>query len=218
SPAHPQTAYSIRLLRLHHSLWNYCTVRTQGFALGLDEFLDPANPLMLVAKTKQASDQNIPQLLQYILYAYRKMLRKVRELTICALSLTALDQLAMNFPRCFGPLQANEHEDECDYHVCTDGNFQHRQHLAVSREYEEIQMETPPLCLDDKKVEEWKVQVSGKRSFRDAGDSCAASHTAASDIQGKSTWKGCDETGLIGLACRHDHVLEFVNVVQSGER
>lgn len=70
SPVHPQTAYSIRLLRLHHSLWKYCTVRTQGFTLGLDEFLDPANPLMLVAKTQQASQPyNAPLLLQYNLFA-----------------------------------------------------------------------------------------------------------------------------------------------------
>ncbi|KAH9820339.1 hypothetical protein DFH28DRAFT_834036, partial [Melampsora americana] len=33
SPVHPETAYSIRSLRLHHSLWKYCTVRTQGFTL-----------------------------------------------------------------------------------------------------------------------------------------------------------------------------------------
>jgi hypothetical protein len=98
--------------------------------------------------------------------AYRKLLRKVKELTTCALSLTALDQLAMNCPRCFGPLQVNEHQDESDYHVCTDGNFQHRRHLAASSEYEEIEMETPPLFLDDKKVEDWKVQVSGKPSVR----------------------------------------------------
>ncbi|KAH9810640.1 hypothetical protein DFH28DRAFT_902640 [Melampsora americana] len=55
SPVHPQVAFSIRLLRLHHAMWKYCTVRTQGFTLGLDEFLDPASPLILVAKTKQAS-------------------------------------------------------------------------------------------------------------------------------------------------------------------
>ncbi|KAH9816908.1 hypothetical protein DFH28DRAFT_890429, partial [Melampsora americana] len=55
SPVHPQTAYSIRLLRLHHSLWKFCTVRAQGFALAVDEFLDPACPLMLVKKSKQVS-------------------------------------------------------------------------------------------------------------------------------------------------------------------
>ncbi|KAH9817037.1 hypothetical protein DFH28DRAFT_1081334 [Melampsora americana] len=51
SPIHPETAFSIRLLRLHHSLWKYCTVRTQGFSLAFDEFLDPANPLLLVSGT-----------------------------------------------------------------------------------------------------------------------------------------------------------------------
>ncbi|KAH9809959.1 hypothetical protein DFH28DRAFT_835618, partial [Melampsora americana] len=47
SPVHSETVYSIRLLQLHHSLWKYCTARTQGFTLALDEFLDPANPLKL---------------------------------------------------------------------------------------------------------------------------------------------------------------------------
>ncbi|EGG00045.1 uncharacterized protein MELLADRAFT_93876 [Melampsora larici-populina 98AG31] len=51
SPIHPESAFSIRLLRLHHSLWKYCSVQTQGFSLGFDEFLDPANPLLLVAGT-----------------------------------------------------------------------------------------------------------------------------------------------------------------------
>ncbi|KAH9809639.1 hypothetical protein DFH28DRAFT_1133000 [Melampsora americana] len=191
-------------------------VRTQGFTLGLDEFLDPANPLMLVAKTNQPRKWR--KTFASAIDAYRQMLRKVKELTICALELTTLDQLAMNCPRCFGPLQANEPEDESDYHVCTNGNFQHHRHLAASCEYEENEMETPPLFLDDKKVEEWKLRVSGKPSICDPVDSYTASHTAGADIQGKSTWKGCDETGLIGLACRHDHVLKFVNVVQSGER
>lgn len=47
SPVHPRTAFSLRLLRLHHKLWKYCSVRTEGFALALDEFLDVSNPLLL---------------------------------------------------------------------------------------------------------------------------------------------------------------------------
>ncbi|KAH9807995.1 hypothetical protein DFH28DRAFT_911683 [Melampsora americana] len=165
SAVHPQTAYSIRLLRMHHSFWKYCTVRTQGFALGLDEFLDPANPLILVGKTNQASN-SLPRrwrkTLSSAIDAYRYILRKQKELTICALYLTALDQLAMNCPRCFGPLQAKPDTGESDYHVCTDGNFQHRRHLAASQEYEEMEMENPPLFLDNKKVEEWRMRTGGK--------------------------------------------------------
>lgn len=41
---------------------------------------------------------------------------------------------------------------------------------------------------------------------------------AANDTRGRQTWRGCDETGLMGLACRHDHLLKFINIVQTGER
>ncbi|KAH9808154.1 hypothetical protein DFH28DRAFT_1088074 [Melampsora americana] len=123
SPVHPQTAYSISLLRLHHSLWKFCTVRTQGFALAVDEFLDPACPLMLVKKSKQP--RRWRKTLASAIDAFRYMLQKEKELTISALSLSALDILAMNCPRCFGPLQHNDMADKCDYHVATDGNFQH---------------------------------------------------------------------------------------------
>ncbi|KAH9809035.1 hypothetical protein DFH28DRAFT_1086991 [Melampsora americana] len=206
SPVHPETAYSIRLLRLHHSLWKYCTVRTHGFTLALDEFLDPANPLILTKSNQATID------------AYRHMLQKEKDLALCALSLTPLDQLAMNCPRCFVPLQPNEDPDECDYQFCADGNFQHRRHLAASPEFEEQEIETPPLFLGAGKLNEWKERVDKKGVDKGPVDPCTASHTAASDRRGVSTWKGCDETGLIGLVCRHDHVLKFVNVVQSGEK
>lgn len=53
SPIAPRTAYSIRLLRLHHTIWKYCCVRTQGFSLALDEFLDAHSPLILVEGTNE---------------------------------------------------------------------------------------------------------------------------------------------------------------------
>ncbi|KAH9806975.1 hypothetical protein DFH28DRAFT_918262, partial [Melampsora americana] len=55
SPVHPQVAYSIRLLWLHHELWEFCTVQTQGFALAIDSFLDQACPPILVQKSKQVT-------------------------------------------------------------------------------------------------------------------------------------------------------------------
>ncbi|KAH9813697.1 hypothetical protein DFH28DRAFT_1128352 [Melampsora americana] len=214
SPIHPETAFSIRLLRLHHSLWKYCTVRTQGFSLGFDEFLDPANPLLLVSGTSEPQRWRRP--FSLAVDAYRKMLQNEEELTMRALSLTTMERLAMNCPRCFGPLQANPDSDEPDYIVCVDGNFQHRRHKAASREHEEIGVSMPSLFVDPQKVEEWEP----RRNKHDAktDDRCSAQHTAAADQQGGLTWKAADETGLIGMACRHDHVLSFVNVVQSGER
>ncbi|KAH9808530.1 hypothetical protein DFH28DRAFT_909222, partial [Melampsora americana] len=43
-------------------------------------------------------------------------------------------------------------------------------------------------------------------------------HTAADDVRDKNHWGGNYDTGVVGLACRHDHVLKFVNIVQSGEK
>lgn len=49
-------------------------------------------------------------------------------------------------------------------------------------------------------------------------DPCTSQHTAANDVRGRQTWQGFDETGLMGMACRHDHLLKLINIVQTGER
>lgn len=216
SPVYPEVAYSIRLLKLHHHLWKYCTVRTQGFALALDESLDASNPLILVDET------NEPRLwrrtMSLAIDAYRHMMRMEEELAIRALLLTSLQLLAQICPRCFGPLQENDEPDECDYVVCCDGNFQHRRHKAASREYDEKEVVMPPLFIHPDTLAKWDPGHSKKAQEKETLDRCTAQHTAAADHRGGSTWKGCDETGLIGMACRHDHVLSFVNVVESGEK
>jgi hypothetical protein len=167
------------------------------------------------------------------------MLQYEEELTIRALGLTTMEKLAMNCPRCFGPLQTNSEPDEPDYIVCVDGNFQHRRHKAASQEYEEKGVRIPALFIDPQRVEEWDpvknkhviqanvclFQPRPPPSYDSRAehiilqqDRCSAQHTAAADQRGGSTWKAADETGLMGMACRHDHVLSFVNVIQSGER
>lgn len=49
-------------------------------------------------------------------------------------------------------------------------------------------------------------------------DPCSDKHTTANDVRDKRTWPGMDETGLMVMACRHDHIIKFVNLVQSGEK
>ena len=83
------------------------------------------------------------------------MLRFEEELTIRALGLTTMEKLAMNCPRCFGPLQTNSEADEPDYIVCVDGNFQHRRHKAASQEYEAKGVKMPGLFIDPQIVKEW---------------------------------------------------------------
>lgn len=55
SPVFPQTAFSIRLLRMHHVVWKHCAIATQPFALALDEILDGFNPPMISPDTHQVS-------------------------------------------------------------------------------------------------------------------------------------------------------------------
>ncbi|OAV86997.1 hypothetical protein PTTG_02018 [Puccinia triticina 1-1 BBBD Race 1] len=52
----------------------------------------------------------------------------------------------------------------------------------------------------------------------DGLDRCTQQHTAADDVRNGQTWKECDETGLFGMACRHDQMLRMINIVQSGEK
>lgn len=49
-------------------------------------------------------------------------------------------------------------------------------------------------------------------------DPCTKQHTAADNVRNKTSWPSCDDSGLVGLACRHDHLLQFVNVEGTGER
>ncbi|KNE87695.1 hypothetical protein PSTG_18914, partial [Puccinia striiformis f. sp. tritici PST-78] len=48
-------------------------------------------------------------------------------------------------------------------------------------------------------------------------DKCADSHKAADDTRNETTWKGCDDTGLMGSCCRHDGVIYLANIVETGE-
>jgi hypothetical protein len=49
-------------------------------------------------------------------------------------------------------------------------------------------------------------------------DRCTESHKAANDKRNQSTWKGCDDTGLMGCCCRHDAAISMLNIHKSGEQ
>ncbi|KAH9809127.1 hypothetical protein DFH28DRAFT_906642 [Melampsora americana] len=230
TPQNPVTAFSIRLLRFHHMLWKLCRVRIQPFCSALDEFLDGSNPIIVSASGDRVREwrKNFSPAVD----AFREMLRLEGELKIKALKLTQRQQLAANCPRCFGPRVKGKRDAEPDFIVCLDGNFQHRRHKFASAEWRE-DPKLPSLFLPQDAIDKWdnkmnpsnptqKKKRKGTTGQNDDDDElldpCSVSHTAADDARGKQTWSGCDETGLFGMACRHDHVLKFINIVQSGER
>ncbi|KAH9814006.1 hypothetical protein DFH28DRAFT_850244, partial [Melampsora americana] len=89
-----------------------------------------------------------------VIDAYRHMLRLEDELSIKAFQLAALEQLAKNCPRCFGPLQKDEQEELNGPHyiVCVDRNCQHHQYKASRQEYIEKKLVLPSLFIKPRYV------------------------------------------------------------------
>ncbi|KAH9815237.1 hypothetical protein DFH28DRAFT_1057795 [Melampsora americana] len=218
TPTCPLTAFSIRLLQHYHLVWEFLSAPIQPFCLAVDKGLDANSPLMLV------KDTNEPRLWQKpfssAVDAYRHMLRMQDELAIKALKLSKLEELSSNCPQCFGPFapiedmkpEFEEQKDEPHNIVCFDGNFQQCRHLAASKEYDDIEIWYPSLFLDAKYVDQWKPGAVRNTGVEEPLDPCSAQHTAADDRRNASTFKGSDKCGLFGMACRHDHLLGFVNI------
>ncbi|KAH9808041.1 hypothetical protein DFH28DRAFT_911528 [Melampsora americana] len=219
TPTQPRTAVSIRLLRFHHILWKYSSLRLAPFVDSLDEYLDAKNAIFFI----QGSDQvNLRKCFSEAVDVYREMIRLEEEMTTRALKLSALDELANNCPSCFGPKIPGSRDAEPDLVVCLDANFQQRRHLAASAAWRGDTGVLPSLFISPADVKVWKDRMaltdSRSHGAEPVIDPCSAQHTAANDTRGRQTWRGCDETGLMGMACRHDHLLKFINLVQSGER
>lgn len=55
SPVFPRTAFSLRLMRFHHTMWKFCAVRIEPFTRALDVYLDASCPLILSSKSMRVS-------------------------------------------------------------------------------------------------------------------------------------------------------------------
>ncbi|EGG13206.1 uncharacterized protein MELLADRAFT_86753 [Melampsora larici-populina 98AG31] len=148
--------------------------------------------------------------------AYRRLNQLEKDLLFRAMRLLKKDKLGANCPRCFGGNEYSKEETEPDYVNCIDGNFQQRRHKSSSVEVSEIPIRYPNLFLHPNEVNKWDSGVHS--SSNDPPDPCTQMHTAANDSRSASTWRACDDTGLLAMVCRHDHALAFVNIVQSGEK
>ncbi|KAH9809123.1 hypothetical protein DFH28DRAFT_934631 [Melampsora americana] len=223
TPTRPRIAFSCRLLRFHHILWKYTSVRMAPFVEALDEFLDARSPLLLVAGSDDARDWR--KTFSAAVDAFREMLRLKDELATRALRLSPIEELASNCPTCFGPTVPGKRPNEPDFFVCLDANFQQRRHLAASALWRGETGVLPSLFMEPNEVMMWQKKMEPIKQHSQANqveeeviDPCSTRHTAANDTRGRQTWRGCDETGLMGMACCHDHLLKFINIVQSGER
>ncbi|KAH9809131.1 hypothetical protein DFH28DRAFT_906578 [Melampsora americana] len=213
SPVQPEIAFSLRFLRLHDLVWKYCCVRTHPLAQAFDDFHRPAREFKQDVTNEPTT---WGRRLSCAVDAYRRLNQLEQDLQFRAMNLLKKETLGANCPRCFGANEYSKEENEPDYVVCIDGNFQQRRHKSASVEVSEIPIRYPNLFLHANEVEKWeKVQYG---SLNEPPDPCTQMHTAANDTRSASTWRACDDTGLLAMVCRHDHVLAFVNIVQSGEK
>ncbi|KAA1138516.1 hypothetical protein PGTUg99_023407 [Puccinia graminis f. sp. tritici] len=225
APKFPRTAFSIRLLQFHHIVWKHSAIALTPFSKALDEHLDFNSPLILVNRPELEEEGTYTtrqwrKTLSSAIDAYREMLHREELLLEELLQMSKIKKLAELCPKCFGPTVPGKKEDEPDYIVCMDGNFQYRRHKAASNEI--IPLKTPSLFINPDEVEAMAISMSNTRIAdvepESSSDRCTDQHTATNDVCGGHTWKACDDTGIFGMACRHDQILSLINIVRSGER
>ncbi|KAH9454607.1 hypothetical protein Pst134EB_014678 [Puccinia striiformis f. sp. tritici] len=102
--------------------------------------------------------------------------------------------------------------------ICLDGNFQQRHHLAAGKNY--LGLITPNNFISPVRIAQMADSIKLQEQLhriRGGRDRCADSHKAADDKRNKSTWKACDDTGLMGCCCRHDASVYMANISDGGK-
>ncbi|PLW19874.1 hypothetical protein PCANC_09273 [Puccinia coronata f. sp. avenae] len=222
SPMKPQTAFSMPLMIFHNHLWNHCHVGTMPFTMALRDYLKPRSQRLY------AKDQSHPRDLRRPFTAAVDIFRRLEDMTdnlnFRYLQLTKQQILAnVTCPACFGPqppkINVFPQSTRDQLIICLDGNFQHRHHSKASRDHGRLHI--PRVFLDPIEVEaakkeiRWQEQLNNTPAQRDR---CTESHKAADDKRNESTWKGCDNIGLMGCCCRHNAAVYFANIHKSREQ
>ncbi|KAA1096264.1 hypothetical protein PGT21_010698 [Puccinia graminis f. sp. tritici] len=222
SPIRPVTAFLLPLCILLDCLWNNCNIGAMPFTIALKQYLEPRSQRLTVKNAKHACDLRKPFLAAVDLY--RELNDRTKNMISRIMRLD--DQTIMacrSCPACFGPAPENlrdyTHLKENKLIVCLDGNFQHRHHSKVSRDYEQIF--TPSLFISQSKVDAMTAKIRDlelRKKPQDKKDRCTEAHKAADNKRNESSWKGCDDTGLMGCCCRHDAAIYVAKINKSGEQ
>ncbi|KNE87854.1 hypothetical protein PSTG_18755, partial [Puccinia striiformis f. sp. tritici PST-78] len=126
------------------------------------------------------------------------------------LQLNDLQKLAVGTcPACFGPtLNTGLHRLPSvanRLNISLDGNFQHRHQKAAGRNV--LPLDAPFRFIDPADLDRVKEYIADQErilKIRKKPDKCADSHKAGNDNRNETTWKSCDDTGIMGACCRHD--------------
>ncbi|OAV95623.1 hypothetical protein PTTG_03934 [Puccinia triticina 1-1 BBBD Race 1] len=222
SPIRPVTAFSIPLLILHNSLWNNCHIGALPFTTAMKQFLEPRSERLTFKNSTHSHDLRKP--FSAAVDLFRELEDQTDSLIFKAMRLEEQTILACrSCPACFGPAPTNLQDypqiKENKLIICLDGNFQHCHIAKASRDYHRIN--TPSIFLKQQEVDKMKAEIRDielRNKPKAQKDQCTESHKAANDKRNKSSWKGCDDTGLMGCCCRHDSAIYMANINKSGEQ
>ncbi|EFP90620.2 uncharacterized protein PGTG_16646 [Puccinia graminis f. sp. tritici CRL 75-36-700-3] len=219
SPIRPRTAISVRLLQFHDLAWQWCHVATQPFTEVVARWVEVRSTKLW--NENHTKRRDIRKCFSAAVDIFRLMLQKTTELVNTSLQLTKTQRLAKSCcPGCFGTSILNDsHIPQPSVKdsliVCLDGNFQHRRHANAG--VKGVQLVNPPIFLKPEAVENMRSEIENL-GRPEVSDPCSDSHKAANDKRSESTWKGCDDTGLMGCCCRHDQVVYLANIHRTGEQ
>ncbi|PLW37595.1 hypothetical protein PCASD_09036 [Puccinia coronata f. sp. avenae] len=133
------------------------------------------------------------------------------------MSLTKQQKLARDScPACFGPTLPTDSQPLI---ICLNGNFQHRHHFAASKNY--LELTTPGKFIHPDAISQIDKTIHDQEDLlrvQSTSDQCADLHKAANDKRNQTTWKACDDTGLMGCCCRHDAAVYMANITGGGEK
>ncbi|POW14809.1 hypothetical protein PSTT_02733 [Puccinia striiformis] len=198
-PLEPSAAFSMRLLAYHNYAWHHSNVRMKPFAETQRVFSEERSEFLW--NRNMTGPRDLGQCLTKAVWLYRELLVMGLDLVQATLRLTDTQKLAYGTcPACFGPSSGTGlYQLPSVLHrliLSLDGNFQLRHHKRAGRQ-------STPLVTPI--------------SLYSPADKCADSHKAGNDNRNETTWKACDDTGVMGSCCRHDSVVFLANIHGTGE-
>ncbi|KAH9466177.1 hypothetical protein Pst134EB_001240 [Puccinia striiformis f. sp. tritici] len=222
SPVKPVTAFSLPLLILHNCLWNNCHIGALPFTVALNQWLEPRSQRLRSKRGKHARQLQKP--FSAAVDLFRLLEEMTTRVVYLILKLTNQQILAWTTcPACFGPstLNSTSYTElmQNRLEVCLDGNFQHRHQSKAGRNH--LPVVTPRIFLKQSYVDKVSRKIIDAETVDmtpEQTDRCTDAHKAANDKRNESTWKGCDDTGIMGCCCRHDAVIYLANIFKSGEQ
>ncbi|OAV96539.1 hypothetical protein PTTG_26330 [Puccinia triticina 1-1 BBBD Race 1] len=132
----PRTAFSVRLIQLHHFIWKPSVISTSAFVKGLSAFLDTRSTQPLLSRSVHFRKRNLCIPFSYSVDLHSRIMTLQKKLVSDGLQLSAADDWADKCPRCFGP-SVNEIKadpNEPDFIIALDGNFQQRHYAHASKD------------------------------------------------------------------------------------